>query len=239
MSKTVHIFKHSHNHGSCFLGKVLEEQGFKMRSFGVPILDFDEYDPLEADLLLIMGSPTGIYQAELFPFIDREIDAIQKRVAANKAILGICFGSQLIAKALGGGVYPGSSGEEIGWNPLILTDAGKDSPARHLCGSKTNMFHWHGDTFDLPEGATLLATSDKYRQIYSYGDNVVGLQCHAEIRRQRLKEWYVSSVKDITGENPAVHISDLQKQSEEYVDALNAQVRLFLTEWLEGAGLLA
>ena len=237
MSKTVSIFKHTHNAGSCYLGKILEDQGFQIRSFGVPTMDFEEHDPLESDLLLIMGSPTGVYQADLFPFINKEIDVIKKRVDADKAVFGICFGSQLIAKALGGDVYPGREGREIGWHDLAITEEAKDHPVRHLDAEHTKMFHWHGDTFDLPEGATLLASSERYKQIFGYGDKVLGLQCHAEIRNTRLQEWYVAYVDDITGSDAFIDIEDLRAQGEKYIHALNRQVEKFLVEWLKNAGL--
>ncbi len=237
MSKKAIIFKHTHDLGSCYLGKILEEQNFEVRSFGVPIMDLDAFDPLEPDLLLIMGAPIGVYQADDFPFVYKELDIIRTRIEADRPTLGICFGSQLIAGALGADVYPGDKGQEIGWHRLTLHEKGEKHPVRHLCGSQTNMFHWHGDTFDLPDGAELLASSDKYKQAFSYGKNVLALQCHTEIRNIRLQEWYVSKVLDITGPDPIVPIRELRKQSQEFVGQLNIQTEKFLIEWLESVDL--
>lgn len=239
MSKTVTIFKHTHNSGSCYVGKVLDEHGFEMRSVGVPVMDLDAFDPLEPDLLLVMGAPIGVYQDDYFPFINRERDIIKARIDADKPTLGICFGAQLIASALGSEVYPGKNGREMGWYPLRLTEEGKNHPARHLSGDKTNMFHWHSDTFDLPEGATLLSSSEKYeRQIFSYGKNILGLQCHTEIRNARLEELYVVYVADLTGLDPVIAIDKLRAQGRKYVDHLNIQTKKFLVEWLESVDLL-
>ncbi|MCK5284896.1 MAG: gamma-glutamyl-gamma-aminobutyrate hydrolase family protein [Alphaproteobacteria bacterium] len=238
MSKNVVILKHTHNLGACHLGQILENNGFNVNSLGVPIMDIDTFDSLEPDLLLIMGAPVGIYQADDFPFIHKERSFIKARIDKNKPTLGICFGAQIIASALGAKVYLGDKGREIGWHRLTLTGEGKKHSVRHLDGSKTNMFHWHGDTFDLPDGATLLASSDRYRQAFSYGKNILGFQCHTEIGDIRLQEWYVANVSDITGSNPIVPIKELRKQSGEYVEQLNIQTEKFLVEWLESVGLL-
>jgi GMP synthase (glutamine-hydrolysing) len=238
MNKTALILKHTHQDGSCFLGKTLEEEGFSIRSIGVPTTDFSDFDPLEADLLLVMGGPIGVYQAEDYPFIYDELNILEKRLAADRPTLGICLGSQLIAKALGGEVFLGPQGKEVGWHPLTLTEAGKRHAVRHLGGDKTNMFHWHNDTFTLPGDATLLASSGKYNhQIFSYGRRALGLQCHTEVREIRLREWYVTLVREITGEKALMKIDDLKKQTLQYVDTLNAQTRTFFLEWLHSVDL--
>ena len=238
MSKTAVILKHTHNQGSCYLGKILEEQDFDVKSLGVPHMDFNAFDPLEHDLMMIMGAPIGIYQAEDYPFVYEEQKMLRKRIEADKPTLGVCFGAQLIASTLGADIYPGDKGKEIGWNPVTMTENAKDHPLRHLDASRTNMFHWHGDTFDMPEGATLLATSDKYKQAFSYGNNILAVQFHTEMRRQRLEEWYVTQVRDLIGPDTVVPIKKLKKQSAEYMDTLNAQTEKFLTEWLEKVKLL-
>ena len=120
--------------------------------------------------MVVMGGPIGVYQADDFPFLKTEIEMLKERIAADKPTIGICLGSQLIATALGATVVKGDAGMEMGWSPLMLTDEAKGTEAELLCGSKTNMLHWHGDTFDMPEGATLLASSEKYKhQIFVYG----------------------------------------------------------------------
>lgn len=238
MSKTVTIFKHTHHDGSCFLGKTLEEQEFNITSIGVPTVGIKDFDALAPDLLLVMGGPVGVYQAKHYPFIYDEIEVLKKRIAADKPTLGICLGAQLIAKALGADVYKGANGLEAAWHPLTVHDTAQNHPVRHLCKTKTNMFHWHGDTFDLPEGSTLLASSETYKnQAFSYGQNILGLQCHAEVNHRKLNEWYVVFVSQITGDNPVIHIEDLKRQSNEYMDTLNRQVRLFFLEWLKTVGL--
>lgn len=232
------ILTHLQNEGSCMLGETLIDRGFRIKNIATPSADFSQIDPLRPDLLVVMGGPIGVYQKEDYPFLKHEIEIIQARIAAQKPTIGVCLGSQLIANACGAEIYPGTQGKELGWNPLNITSAGQDTPARHLAGDKTNMFHWHGDTFDLPENAKLLASSDQYEnQIFEIGENVLGLQCHPEVRNDQLKEWYVMFTTQITGENPLMPIDRLRAETLKYIDTLNIQSSLFFNEWLEIRGL--
>ncbi len=108
----------------------------------------------EADLLVVLGGPIGAYEDDAYPFLADELRLLERRLAAGRPLLGICLGAQLIARALGASVYPGAV-KEIGWSPVRLTDAGESSCLRHL-GRGISVLHWHGDTFDLPAGATRL-----------------------------------------------------------------------------------
>ena len=109
-------------------------------------------------------------------------------------MLGICLGSQLIAKALGARVY--RNGElEIGWEPVWFTDAAKNDPVLGGMASPEMFFHWHGETFDLPQGAEWLAYSKKCRhQAYRYGRSVYGIQFHPEITAEMIDDWCVQPV---------------------------------------------
>jgi GMP synthase (glutamine-hydrolysing) len=232
------ILTHLSGEGSCALGKVLAERGFRIKTRSTPNLDFAEIEALRPDLLVVMGGPVGVYQQEDYPFLKSEIEILKKRLAADKPTIGICLGSQLMAAALGGKVYAGKQGKELGWMPLTLTDAGEKHEAAALCGSQTNMFHWHGDTFDLPKNCTLLASTDTYKnQIYQSGRNGLGLQCHPEVTAEQLKEWCVMFTAQITGDNPHIPIDKLRAQTATHIETLNTQAKLFFNTWLENRGL--
>jgi len=232
------IFSHLQPEGSCTLGQTLAERGMRIRTINTPREGLEDIDPLRPDLPIVMGGPVGVYQANDYPFLKQEIEILKQRLAADLPTIGICLGSQLMAAALGATVRPGEQGKEVGWIGLNVTEAGQSSLVKHLNGTQTSMFHWHGDTFDLPEGAALHASTDQYEnQIYTYGKKALGLQCHPEVQEQQLEEWYVMFQKDITGNNPLIPVQELRAQTKEHIEILNRQAKIFFNAWLDEVGL--
>jgi GMP synthase-like glutamine amidotransferase len=131
------------------------------------------------DWLIVMGGPMNIYQYRDHPWLRAEKRVIRDAVAANKRVLGVCLGAQLIADALGGKVY--QNGErEIGWFPITAVPEGAGSP--FAFPKETVVFHWHGDTFSLPPGGVWLARSAACEhQAFAVGARVLGLQFHLEM----------------------------------------------------------
>ncbi len=126
-----------------------------------------------ADMLVVMGGPMGVYEEAQYPWLAMEKSLIRDAIAAGKPVLGICLGAQLIAAALGAKVYPNAE-KEIGWFPVQFHDELAPSPA--------TVFHWHGDTFDLPDNAVHLAETPICKnQAFRIGDRVYGLQFHFEV----------------------------------------------------------
>jgi GMP synthase (glutamine-hydrolysing) len=142
--------------------------------------------------LIIMGGPMSANDD--LPGLKDELALIETALDDDMPILGICLGSQLIAKALGAKVFRNAE-LEIGWEPVWLTDAAKDDAVFGGVPSPETFFHWHGETFDLPEGAERLAYSEKCRhQAYRYGRNVYGIQFHPEITPEMIDDWCVQPV---------------------------------------------
>lgn len=214
---------------------VLDARGYKLERIVTPSYDFSNFDALAPDLLYVAGGPVGVYQKNEYPFLQAEIDIIKKRVAARRPTIGICLGSQLIANALGADNFKGRQGPEEGWHPLTLKDEGKNHPVRHLSGEHTQMFHWHGDTFSFPEGAVLLASSEKYpHQIFEYDECTLGLQCHTEVNNDVLKEWEVSLVSELmSDDNEIMSLEEFRTAREKHGPILKAQTEKFFHEWLE------
>ena len=134
--------------------------------------------PDQVDFLIIMGGPMSVNDERNFPWLNEEKRFIREFIASGKPTLGICLGAQLIANALGAKVYPNPE-KEIGWFPI----QGVSSPdsSHYRFPASTEVFHWHGETFDLPEGAHRIAESDACRhQGFQIGSSAIGLQFHLE-----------------------------------------------------------
>ncbi|MCC6286535.1 MAG: amidotransferase [Chitinophagaceae bacterium] len=140
----------------------------------------------DIDWLIVMGGPMGVYDNDTYTWLDIEKAFIKQSIDAGKIVIGICLGAQLIASALGAKVYPNTK-KEIGWFPVQLTERGKRSSWFYDFPEAFTVLHWHGDTFDLPDSAQLLAkTGACLNQAFAYHSNVLALQFHFETTKQSL-----------------------------------------------------
>ncbi|MBZ0252653.1 MAG: type 1 glutamine amidotransferase [Candidatus Methylomirabilis sp.] len=148
-------------------------------------------DPSRYDALVVMGGPMNVDEAIVHRHLVDEVRLIRAAIHGRKTVLGICLGAQLIAKALRAPVYDGESGREVGWAPIRLTPEAKADPAfATVEEDRPTVLHWHGQTFDLPDGAVRLAYSDMYKnQAFRCGDRVYGFQFHVEVTDAIVEEW--------------------------------------------------
>jgi len=138
------------------------------------------------DWLVIMGGAMGVYDDLKYKWLSAEKMAIKAAIEQNKTVIGICLGSQLIAEVLGSKVYRNQE-KEIGWFDVMPTEQGLSSPFGNEIQAVTKVFHWHGDTFDLPKDAIQLCYSEACKnQAFLYKDNVLGIQFHFEVTRQSI-----------------------------------------------------
>ncbi|TMQ57248.1 MAG: type 1 glutamine amidotransferase [Candidatus Eisenbacteria bacterium] len=145
--------------------------------------------PGEIAGLVVMGGPMAANDDAAFPNLARERDLLAGAARAGIPVLGICLGAQLLAAALGGRVSRGLK-EEIGFGEVTLTEEGSRDPILGRGARSVPVFQWHGDTFDLPKGAVLLASSPGYpNQAFRLGDRVYGFQFHVEADRDLLDAW--------------------------------------------------
>lgn len=183
------------------------------------------------DLLIVLGGPIGVYQEKEYPFIKHELALLTHRLKLDLPTLGICLGSQLMARALGAKVYPNHT-KEIGWQPLILTEKGRNCWVKYLSSEYTSMFHWHGDTFDLPHGAELLASTDICKnQIFSWKRTGLAFQCHPEITAQHLENWWIGHTLELSHNN--LSINELRNQSIKLAPQLQKQSLQCLQGWID------
>ena len=149
------------------------------------------------DILVVLGGPMGVYEEDKYPFLKEEKELIRKALSEGKKVLGICLGAQLIADVLGGKVYRGEWGKEIGWKPIYPQDH-----LEILYRDEINVFHWHGDTFELPQGAVRMASSAMYRnQAFRVGNRAVGLQFHMEVTPEGIERWIEAYREELLAEN--------------------------------------
>jgi len=163
-------------------------------------------DTKKFDTLVIMGGPMSVNESNIYPYIIKEEQLVREFIKKGKKVLGICLGAQIMAKALGANIYKGPE-PEIGWYDIELTDAGiRDALIKKLAihpkagdfWKKFKVFHWHGETFDIPQGAFKLAKSDLYpNQAFRYGDNAYAFQFHIEATKEMVYAWLKSENVDL------------------------------------------
>jgi len=174
----IFIFKHIHDEPAGHAEQWAIERGY---DFSYHYWDNNNVltELPEFELLIIMGGLMGAYEEEIHSWLVIEKQLIREAIASGKKVLGICLGAQLIASALGARVYKNDHAE-IGFHPVKPVLQNHSVIAE--IGEVPGFFQWHGDTFDLPEGACLIATSDQVKnQAFSYGNNVTALQFHPEM----------------------------------------------------------
>jgi GMP synthase (glutamine-hydrolysing) len=233
--KSAIAIRHLHFEDLGTLGPLLEGAGYQVRYVDVCVEDIAALNPVESDLLIVLGGPIGAYQDNLYPTLKDELKLLENRLASQRPTLGICLGSQLMARALGERVYP-AGGKEIGWGPVTLSAAGRESAFRHLGQDGVAVLHWHGDTFDLPRGATLLASTGFCRnQAFAWGPNAVGFQFHPEAAAARLEQWFIGHACEIAAAGLSVAV--LRADTARHASCLEVQAHKGFTEWLASVAL--
>lgn len=187
-----HYFQHVPFEGLGSIGSWLRTAGYeitKTQFFESAVFP----DINEIDLLVVMGGPMSVNDENVFPWLVLEKQFIRDIIKNGKPVLGICLGAQLVASAMGAIVYENTV-KEIGWFPIQGVSTIGSSNFRFP--SSVEVFHWHGETFDLPTGATLLAKSEGCEnQAFQLGRSVIGLQFHLETTPESARE-IVSNCRD-------------------------------------------
>ena len=176
----------------------------------------------------------NVYEEDQYPFLRNEDLFIKEAIQRGKQVLGICLGAQLIAKALGAKVYRAPV-KEIGWYEISLTEEGVRDHLFSPFPRTFSAFQWHGDTFDLPNAAKLIATSRPVQnQAFRYGENAYGLQFHLEVTEEMIQEWMNEYEEEFKVGNPP-HFSkdEILKETERNWAEYSNQGITFLSRFLE------
>ncbi|MFI0980985.1 glutamine amidotransferase [Streptomyces sp. NPDC021093] len=213
------------------------EQVLRERGIGTTYVDAGQGRLLERverrspRLLVVLGGPIGAGETDAYPFLEEEVALIRARLSRGEPVLGICLGAQLIAAALGAKVYPAEA-KEIGWGSVELSAAGTGSPVAELT---TPVLHWHGDTFDLPAGATHLASTPVCRnQAFAVGRSTLGLQFHVEVLGAAIESWLIGHAHEIA-QAAGVSVKEIRADTQRHAGLLESRSRRFLNRWLDGA----
>jgi len=191
----VHIFQHEPHEGP---GSILDWAA--LEGHRILTTHLDSGDPLpnlsDIDGLIVMGGSMNVYETARYPWLSDETAFIASTVAAGKPVLGICLGAQLLAVALGAKVEPNCH-QEIGWFSIYKTDAADGLSLFDIFPTEMDAFHWHGDMFHLPPGATHVARSAGCEhQAFIYGERAVGFQFHLEMTRTDAEQMVQSGLPE-------------------------------------------
>lgn len=154
-------------------------------------------NPKDYDAIVILGGPMAVYDD--FTFLQKEQVLIRNSISNDTPLLGICLGSQLIAQSSGGRTYKAKK-KEIGWHNVYLTPASSNDIFRGVTQKSIRVFQWHGDTYELPTNAKILAYSDLYPQAFRIG-SAVGIQFHLEVDSPMIRKWLTEYKSTLVAEN--------------------------------------
>jgi GMP synthase (glutamine-hydrolysing) len=228
-SKSAVAFRHVSFEDLGHFVPALERHGYSLAYCDIGIEPVKSSDPLAPDLLIVLGGPFGAYEERQYPFLEEELAFLSSRLAADRPTLGICLGSQLIARALGARAYPMGI-KEIGFSTVRLTPTGMQSCLSSLA-TDSIVLHWHGDTFDLPDGATHLAYTEICpNQAFACGPNILGLQFHLEISASNFERWLIGHARELAVAN--ISVADLRIAARHYSPTLARKAEEVIDRWL-------
>lgn len=231
MVKSALIIRHVPYEGVAGFRAPIEAAGYAVDRIDVSDPGFSSVDLNEPDLLIMMGGPMGVYEKDRHPWIACQLRRLARRLDANRPTLGVCFGAQMMAAALGARVYAGPV-KEVGFHPVRMSETGLRSPLRHL--DHVPVLHWHGDTFELPEDVELLASSHLYdHQAFRRGPNILALQFHAEMGEDpRFDAWIEQSPEAVV--EAGGDVAGLRALHDRHGPSAVAAGRRMIAEWLAG-----
>lgn len=225
--KTIYAIQHLAFEDLGSLEDIFYQLGYRVRYFEAGVDDLKKAFAHEG-LLIILGGPIGVYETDDYPFLKDEIAYLKQRLQQKRPTVGICLGAQLMAHALGAKVYAGPQ-KEIGWSKLDIKSLA-DNPLLAL--ENTEVLHWHGDTFDLPENAELLASSELYpNQAFRVGSQLLALQFHLEVAAESLEKWLIGHTCELR--NAGFNISALRADNQKFAAFLEPKAQDIFQQYLQ------
>jgi len=228
------ILRHVDCEGTGYLGSVLERTGVP-----ASVVAIDQGDTVPEDIgpysgLVLMGGPMSVNDP--LPWISAELELIREAQRQDKPVLGHCLGGQLISKALGGEVKPAGR-KEIGWHPVTVED---NAAARLWCQdlpASFDAFHWHGESFSIPEGATRILQSPACPNQAFVLDKILAFQCHVEMTGELVHSWVDRYRDELAAPSETIQSApEIGLDLEKRIMALHGIADVFYRRWLSMLG---
>src|SRR3990170_3458444 len=226
------VIQHVPHEGLGIIGEVLTSFGISTEFVRVYCGERVPPDLGRGTLLIVLGGPMGVYESERYPFLKDELNLLERAFKKDSPVLGICLGSQLMAKAAGAKVYKGGK-KEIGWYDVTLTGDGARDGIFLSFPEKFRVFQWHGDTFDVPQGARLLASSAGFpNQLIRIGKRAYGIQFHLEVTERMIYEWLKENSEELASLKGVIEPEEIKKRTPSEIMTLNNYGRTVFTRFL-------
>ncbi len=232
---TVIVFQHIACEDLGTAKDILIKEGLRIKTVRLYAGELPPKDWTKAAGLIFLGGPMNVYQEKEYPYLKIEDEIIKKTIDLGKPSVGICLGAQLIAKAAGAKVCPGKR-KEVGWYPLQLTRQIHKQSLLAGLSSPLTVFQWHGDTFELPDGADLLASSSLFpHQAFCLNKVIYGLQFHLEVNLEMINNWMDEYKEELEELYSPRQIEAMRQAGCKHIDLLQQRARTFFKGF---AGLL-
>jgi GMP synthase-like glutamine amidotransferase len=215
---SVLLIQNTRIEGSGYLGKLLKNDGFDITTINAK---HDSLPKNDFSLVVILGAPESVN--DNLNYLREEQKLIQHTVEKNIPVLGICLGSQLIAKTFGASVYRGSKTEIGFYDDLKISNNSKLFSGMN---KPFTVFHWHGDTFDLPDGAVRLVSSENYpNQAFQY-KSAIGLQFHLEVNEDMINLW-LDNAEEKLQKTPYINPQKIRSEINENISTVKSNMKNF------------
>jgi len=228
----VHYLQHVSFEGLGYIERWLAENNHIISNTSFFEANYSFPEPEDIDALIILGGPMSVYDESQFPWLQEEKAFITSCILSGKRVLGICLGAQLMASCLGSNVGT-SKNKEIGWFPVFPTDESKDVPWFYdLFKNHPTVFHWHGETFDIPQGClNMLSSGANNNQAFYFNKNIIGLQFHLEATPRTTSLMLENGLEELT-ENPYIQTEEQIKAGTIAVESGNNIMKAILQNWI-------
>ncbi|MCG6862476.1 MAG: type 1 glutamine amidotransferase [Chromatiaceae bacterium] len=231
----IHCLLHSHLGGEIYLPIWAAQKGYLWTSSVVPSVP-SLPTPDDLDCLVVLGGPMSAWEEEKYPWLTAEKRLLECLIEAGKPILGICLGAQLVADVLGARTYIGMH-KEIGWHLVEATTESRIHPVGAVLPSSFETFLWHGDSFDIPDGATQIARSAAFESQAFVWNRVLALQFHLEVRPDWVGRITARDAGELVDSGFVQSLDTILGKPQELYRLNNAIMERLLDRWLDHASL--